>query len=140
MKAGTIIAIVIAVAVIGGIIGYSEYQRKPAGAGSMEPQHSVTAEQLLIEFKEDESAATTKYVGEAEQVTEVTGTIASMGEEAAGKRNITLETGDPLAGVVCEFAVADLPATWKEGDQVTLRGFCTGMLMDVILQRCVAVE
>ncbi len=138
MRTGTIIAIAAAVAVIGGAIGLSEYNRAPAGAASATPVHSISAEHLLQKFQDDESAANATFVGTTEQVIEVSGSIREIGQGDGELRNVILETGDPLAGVVCEFKAADLPAEWKAGDHVKVKGFCKGMLMDVLLQRCVA--
>ncbi|MBK7298775.1 MAG: hypothetical protein IPI91_20055 [Flavobacteriales bacterium] len=51
---------------------------------------------------------------------------------------MTLETGDALAGVVCEFEKNDMPNEWKAGDQASIKGICTGMLLDIVLIRCKA--
>ncbi len=127
------------VAIVGGVFAYMEYNRKPAGADSATVEHTVTAEQLYSDFQQDEAAAGAKYVGEKEQVIQVNGTIRDIADAGNGITNVTLETGDPLAGVVCEFK-EKVPATWKAGDQVAVKGFCQGMLMDVVLQRCVAAQ
>lgn len=140
MRAGTIIAIAATVAIVGGVFGVMEYNRSPAGADAKEVVHAATAEQLFADFQHDEAAATSKYVGTSEQVIEVTGEIRDIDPASATGSTVILETGDPLAGIVCEFSKEDLPSEWKTGDQVTIKGFCKGMLMDVLLQRCVAVQ
>lgn len=140
MRTGTIIAIAATVAVVGGVFGVMEFNRSPAGADAKEVVHTVSAEHLFAEFQHDEAAATTKYVGTTEQVIEVTGEIRDIDHSSGTGSTVILETGDPLAGIVCEFSKEDLPSDWKAGDQVTVKGFCKGMLMDVLLQRCVAVQ
>jgi hypothetical protein len=53
--------------------------------------------------------------------------------------NVLLETGDALGAVVCEFepgTAVDL----KKDAQVTIKGFCAGYNLDVLLQRCAIVE
>lgn len=140
MRTGSIIAIGAVVAVIGVAIGLSEYNRAPAGAASAVPVHVISAEHLLLQFQQDESAATGIFVGQTEQVIQVNGTIREISAGDGDLRNVILGTGDPLAGVVCEFKAADLPAEWKAGDEVEVKGFCKGMLMDVLLQRCVAAD
>ena len=134
------IAVGATVVVIGGIFALKEYNRKPAGANDGNVEHQVSAQSLFQDFQTDEQAATAKYVGESEQVIEVSGTIREIDPTGEGIQNVILETGDPMAGVVCEFDEKILPATWEAGDDVTVRGFCKGMLMDVLLQRCVAAE
>jgi hypothetical protein len=55
--------------------------------------------------------------------------------ESEGRTEVILETGDPLAGIVCSFESAAPPAI-VVGDTVRVKGVCTGMLMDVVLVRC----
>jgi len=135
------IAVAVTIAVVGGgTYAYLEYSRDVAGADELPVKVTATAEALLQEFQADEQAATAKYVGHKEQVVKVSGTIRSLDRQDDGHVNVVLETGDALAGVVCEFAWADVPDTWRPGSPVTVIGICTGMLMDVVLVRCKAVE
>jgi len=128
------------VAVVGGTFALIEYNRGPQGVSSMEPVGTVKAEELLNAFVADEALATGTYVGEQEQAVQVSGAIGAMEEVGEGKTNVILETGDPLAGIVCEFATKDIPITWRSGATVSVKGICTGILLDVVLVRCVAVE
>ena len=73
-----------------------------------------------------------------EQVIQVSGTIRSVDPTSNDRINVTLETGDALAGVVCEFEKNDMPNEWKAGDQASIKGICTGMLLDIVLIRCKA--
>lgn len=140
MKIRTMIAVAATVAVVGGIFAWKEYNRGVAGVSDMATVAQVQAPDLLAEFAADEAAATAKYVGTTEQAIEVSGPIRSMENADDGKVTIVLETDDALAGIVCEFAAADVPETWRAGATVTVKGICTGMLMDVVLVRCVPVQ
>lgn len=117
---------------------YSEYDREVAATATRPVKQSVTAIQLLADFQADEVAATQRYVGAAEQVVQVVGTIRSIERVDTAITNVLLETADELAGVVCEFPNNDLPTTWGVGHEVRVNGICTGMLMDVVLVRCIA--
>ena len=139
-KKTMIIVGVLVAGVAGAIIGMNEYNREPKKALEQKEAVSTTAPELLAAFVADEAAANTKFVGSVEQAIRVTGIIRAISEDNNGLVNVTLETGDAMAGVVCEFAAADVPATWKPGDKVVLKGICTGYLIDVILNRCGAVE
>lgn len=134
------IAVAATVLVVGGAFAWRAYDRGVADAGSMPVKEKVTAADLLTAFTTDEGAATAKYVGTAEQVTQVSGTIRAIDPAGNGKMNVTLETGDALAGVVCEFNKGAAPSAWKIGDAVAVNGICTGLLLDVVLVRCTAVE
>ena len=139
-KKTLIIVSALTVTGVGASIAMSEYSRKPETALEKTEVASITATDLLAAFVADEQAANAKYVGQQEQAIRVTGTIRSVGPESGGLVNVVLETNDAMAGIVCEFAKADVPASWKPGDHVTLKGICTGYLIDVILNRCGAVE
>lgn len=127
-------------AAVAGGYALLEYSRGVKGADDLKVAVTVNAEQLLGEFNADEATAMAKYVGTTEQAVQVTGTIRSMGPTGDGKVTVVLETGDALAGIACEFAEADVPVDWRAGAAVTVKGICTGLLMDVVLVRCSAVE
>lgn len=140
MNKRTILLVVLLIAVLGGAYAWKEFNRGAAKADDLPVKETVTAQDLMTAFTTDESAATARFVGTAEQVVQVTGTIRAI--DPAGKEltNIVLGTDNELAGVVCEFAPADVPADWRSGASVTVKGICTGMLMDVVLVRCTAME
>ena len=52
---------------------------------------------------------------------------------------VILNDGSSISSVICQFEkenvweVKDL----KEGDNITIKGICTGYLMDVVMVRCV---
>lgn len=128
------------VVVSGATYGIMEWNRVPEGAAAKAEVASLSASDLLQAFINDEAAATARYVGQQEQAIRVTGVVRSIEGGGEGVVNVTLETNDPTAGVICEFAVGDVPADWKPGSPVALKGICTGYLIDVILNRCAAVE
>ena len=97
----------------------------------------ISAVDLYIEFEKDEASANTQYL---DKVLEVTGSLREIIQED-GKVSIILESGNLLGGVTCQLD--DLSehhfSSLKEGDQLRLRGVCTGMLMDVVLVRCIII-
>lgn len=124
----------------GGYLAWHQYSRTPDSAADLPAMAQLTAAELLQAFTADEAAATTRFVGTTEQVIQVSGTIRSLDPVGAELTNVVLEADNELAAVVCEFANADLPAQWRTGTPVTLKGICTGFLLDVVLVRCVPVE
>lgn len=141
MKRSAMIALAAAAVLAGGgTYAYMEYSRGAARADDMPVAQKLSATELLQAFQNDEQAATKTYVGAAEQVVQVSGSIRSMEPVGTDKTNVVLETGDQLAAVVCEFDNKDLPIDWRSGAQVNVKGICTGLLMDVVLVRCVAAS
>ena len=95
---------------------------------------TISAKVLYNEFLHSEIAASKKWVG---KVVEVTGIISAVGE-GDSYFSINLE-GAPEGGVNCSFLKKDLPPGLKpnKGDSITIKGKCTGFLMDVNLVDCV---
>ena len=101
------------------------------------PAFSLDATTLVGEFDKDEKSANTKYLG---KIIEVNGVVAEKLKDKNGNINVTLQGAD-LSGVGCEFepnAQSSL-ASLKEGQEVKIKGICTGVLMDVVLVDCVFV-
>ena len=140
MNKRLVLFLVVVVAVAGGGYAWMEYNRSSATADELPVKETLTATELLDAFTADEGAATARFVGTTEQVVQVSGTIRSMEPAGPELTNVVLDTGNDLAGVVCEFANKDLGPDWRSGASVNVKGICTGMLMDVVLVRCVAVE
>ncbi len=135
MKRNILIAILV-IAVAGGFIGYRMYNEKTPTASEKAADVSVDAAALFAAFNEDELAAGKLY---NDKVVQVTGVVQGTEQQPNGPVNVMLETGDALGAVVCEFA-ADKAPTWQKGQSVTLKGFCAGFNLDVLLQRCAVVE
>ena len=118
----------------GAIIGYREYNRKPASLTTQTPLYTMPANQLASEFSANEATANKKFLGKP---IEVTGIVAAETKETT----ILLKTDSGIS-VSCSMDSLEYihHATIKTGDQVKLRGICTGLLMDVELNRCVIIE
>ena len=93
---------------------------------------ALSAADLYQDFKLDETAANKKWVG---KVIEVTGTIASL-SESENYISINLRATSE-GGVDCSMLKKDLDGQFKSGDSITIKGKCTGFLMDVNLVDCV---
>lgn len=136
MKRSTIL-IGLAILVVGGaFIAYRMYNKETPSASDRSADVTVDAVALFTAFSQDEMAAGKLY---NDKVLQVTGTVREVSNDPNGPVNVLLETEDALGAVVCEFAADQAPA-WKKSMTVTVKGFCAGYNLDVILQRCAAVE
>jgi hypothetical protein len=95
---------------------------------------TLSAAGLYHEFQQDESLANKKWVG---KVIEVSGIISSVNES---DHYISLNLkGNTDGGINCSVSKKDLEAgdQFRSGDSVTVKGKCTGFLIDVDLVDCV---
>ena len=125
---------IFALGIIVGIYAFTEYNRKPADLSGATADITITATQLLKEFSQNETAANAKYLN---KITRVRGVLKSIDKDHSGAISLSLDAGDPIAGVSCELDArhhADA-AIVHPGDSVTVTGICTGMLTDVVLVR-----
>ena len=117
-------------AVVGGIYGYSEWNRKPASTESKKADKTLTANELAAQFDN------AQHLG---KVLEVSGKIASV-ETQNGVTNIVLETSDPMISISCEMEKEGETPSVKMGEDVVLRGQCDGKLTDVQMTRCIVLK
>ncbi|MCX6254429.1 MAG: hypothetical protein NTV31_08135 [Bacteroidia bacterium] len=113
------------------------YNLKHTDMAKAKPDFIIKASVLQKEFEDNETAASTRYIN---KILEVTGIIASVKPAVNNVLSISLVTGSDLSSVICTFpAIAD-PSKFRTGDEITLRGECSGFLMDVLLNNCAVIE
>jgi len=113
------------------------YNLKKTDMAKAKPDFIITASALQKAFENDETAASALYIN---KILEVTGKIATVKPAENNVLNISLETESDLSSVICTFtAVAD-PSGFRVGDMITLRGECSGFLMDVLMNNCAQIK
>ena len=115
--------------------GFYMYKKKPADIRKEPALYQLSAASLVAEFNKDESAANSKYL---DKVIAVKGKIADIKTDSAGQATVFLDSGDLMAAVTCSFYQDETPAAkaLRQGNEVTIKGKCTGKLMDVVLNKC----
>lgn len=135
MKKTIIIGLLLAV--VGSGLAYMIYNKPHQNMQSAQPDFKMTATELFTQFETDESAANKKYL---DKVMELNGTINSISEEK-DKVSITFDAGGMLGGVICQLDQLSehKRTTFEAGETIQVKGICTGLLMDVVLVRCVVL-
>jgi len=102
----------------------------------VEPAYEVTVQELLTAFETDEEEANKKYAGE---VIEWKGTIKDI---VVSEHETTLYFGIEgyLGGVSAEMDPSKLVVEPSVGETITVRGICSGKLIDVVISRCIIVQ
>lgn len=125
----------LAVVAIGGLWQYHKPTRNLATETA---DLSISAPELYRQFSEDESQANGQYL---DKVVQVRGTLQSINRGEGGMLNLILDAGSEMGGIICEVPKGNLPAglNLQTGKELTVKGQCTGFLMDVVLVKCVVV-
>jgi hypothetical protein len=112
------------------------FNKKHTDTAKAKPDFVITATVLQKEFEDNETAASARYIN---KILEVSGTIGSIAQADSLNLNVSLKTGNDMSSVICTFHNRTDNHGFNPGDEITLRGECSGFLMDVLLNNCAAV-
>lgn len=99
------------------------------------PKLEVTAQEILNDYHANESLANKKYV---DNLIQIKGEIADI-SFSKGISIITLKDTSGLSSIICQMLPeANLNVLkLKKGNQVLIKGVCSGYLIDIMMVRCV---
>ncbi|MCB0560905.1 MAG: hypothetical protein H6573_19535 [Lewinellaceae bacterium] len=131
-----LIGIGLLLALLGVGVGYFMYNKPHQNMEKAEADMTLESTALFSAFEANEAEANEKYL---DKVIKISGTVKEVNTDEEGNISLTLESGNELFGVICQMdnLTKQEKTDFKIGEQVTLKGICTGMLMDVVLVRCV---
>lgn len=118
---------------IGGGVGLYMFNKPLESTMALKSDFTMKAADLLIAFESDETLANSKYL---DKVIEVSGYVKKLNVDE-GKTTVYLDSDNPMSNVI--FQLEEFNTSIKEGEKITLKGVCTGYLMDVVLVRAVRV-
>ena len=139
MVRNAVIAGIAGLALLMGLVAYFMYNKPHADMHRAASDFTMTSQELFAAFESDEAAANQKYL---DKVLQVTGEVLETSTDEEGLVTVNLDGGGMMFGVICKLDPLSDPArtTFPSGAEVTFKGICTGMLMDVVLVRCVEVR
>jgi hypothetical protein len=108
---------------------------RPHRDAESEDAVSLTAIALFAAYANNEHTADQQYLNKTLQVT---GTVTNLDTNQDGHIVIVMDAGTPEGSVAC--TMRDEQAGIGIDDQVTVKGICTGLLMDVVLTDCVLAQ
>lgn len=123
---------------IAAYLSLSLYNKPHLNVAETSPKVKLISSTLLEDFEEDENTANANYLG---QVIQVSGTIKELGM-TDGNGTITLNSGNSFGSVICNLMPEENKKILqlKRGHLISIKGICTGYLMDVILVRSVIIN
>jgi hypothetical protein len=118
-------------------VGLYLYNLQDKNLQKAKPDFAMTSIDLQRAFEDNEAVSIAKY---ANKIIEVTGTIESVKAGEGNITNVALKTGSELSSVICTLSSQSDPAALVSGREVTIRGECSGFLLDVLLNNCVVIK
>lgn len=116
---------------------YSIFNKPQRNLLDEEHDYTLNAPALYSEFSDDENNATAKYLS---KVLLVEGIVSKV-ERNDESLTIFLE-GSDFGGISCRMHNHKSPLlkSIKKGDEIRVKGLCSGMLLDVVLTKCRIIE
>src|ERR1700761_6145530 len=116
--------------------GWHLFNKPHQSAAAQSTDLTVDADTLYHQYQADERSADQRYMG---KVLKVSGKLSEI--QRSGNSEIWIlsaNAGDGGGGINCQlFAGTKISQEPRPGDAVTVKGRCTGFLMDVNLADCV---
>ena len=99
-----------------------------------ETDFRMSTDQLVALYEQHEDSANRKLLN---QIIEVRGAVTTVGQDSTGT-SIQLSSSNPMSGVNCRFdaSINEKLRRIKTGDTISVKGKCTGFLIDVNLSNC----
>ena len=123
-----ILAVAVVIAIVAST-GYYLYNKPVHSVANLAAQ-AVSATDLFKDFSTNEQMANQSFLNKAVQVS---GKVLEVSQNQNRQIQVILDAGDPMFGIAC--TLEDTNVSVKRGDQVTIKGICTGFLNDVVLTR-----
>lgn len=135
-KAPLILIFIVAAALIGGATGLYLFNKPHADLASQEPDFTVSSSELFNAFENDENTANQMYL---DKLLLVKGIVQEKNTTGDGGVILIIKGEMDMFGVSCSFLpeTVDQVASIELGSEISVKGVCTGMLMDVNLSRCI---
>jgi len=117
-------------------LALSQYYKPHIDVYNTKPDIITETTNILNAFESDEDAANKKFV---DKIIQINGQISKV--EASENNDIILTLDNKNRGIgtiICQLSRKENKrlSNLKEGQNVVVKGICTGYLMDVILVRC----
>ena len=117
------------------LYGFYLFNKKTESLQNVEPDFVITADELYMDFSQNEKSALKKYEG---KVLQVTGKII-MVTQTDSISNILLQSEQALlGGVNCSFNKLD--DVLQTEDLVSVKGQCQGFITSVVLNNCTIIK
>jgi len=134
-----ILLVVFFLIIIVGLTSFLYYYNKPhVNVKKTDAAFVLTAENLINEYRDDETTTNQKY---SENIIQVKGKVFEV-STLKGNSVITLKEENSESSIICHMLPDENMKALKleKGQEVDIKGICTGYLLDVIIVRCTLVE
>jgi hypothetical protein len=116
---------------------FYQYSKGHKSIENVKPDFTYAAPEFLDIYNEDEDKANEMFLG---KIIQVTGIVNEIKEEAGVGSIIILDSGSLMESIQCEMSQQIAAGSVAKDQSITIKGYCTGKILDIVLNRCVIVE
>lgn len=135
-----VILIIVASIAVLLLAGYLYIRFMPEKSMSKQAANFTMSSTVLVnEYNLNPEASDKKYI---DRVIQVTGVISEISTDQNKATVFILRENSSATGVLCTLdkSSAKKAAKFKVGNSVTIKGSCTGMLFEVVLNKCIIIK
>jgi len=120
------------------LIGIKLYNKPHVDVGNSEADFLMTASILMTEYSSDELQADKKY---ANKILQVTGNIYSISIDEVSP-TVSIKDTVSGSGIICAFKPHENSKLLKlkKNQLITIKGICSGYLLDVMMLDCIIIK
>ena len=132
------IILVCMLAAIAILIALKQYNKPHTDIRNSKPEMVMTPPDLIKEFVRDENTATKLYTEKIIQINGIVNDINTSDEKII----VTFKDGESESSVICHMQAEEKSKTLKlqKGQKISVKGMCSGFLLDVMMVRCVLIN
>jgi hypothetical protein len=113
------------------------FREADSDVGKKTADFEISAKELVENFEMNEDSANSRYLG---KIVLIKGNISNISEQD-DVVSVYLKADEDLAGVLCSFDPKSINLqSLKVGNELQIKGICSGYLLDVVLNKCTIVE
>lgn len=136
------LAVVLLLALIGILfVKFYVFKKADESVASKKADVEITADDLVKSFEADEKSANARYLSKILLVKGTIDNVADTKNDTATEITVYLKEKGKTSGVMCSFNKHVFKKdSVKPGDSVSIKGICSGYLMDVVMNKCALVK
>jgi putative nucleic acid binding protein len=126
------------VAIVSLLIMIYYYNKPDVNVVKTNAAYVLTAKNLIEEYRADETSTNKKYT---EKVIQVNGMVHEI-TTLKGNSVITIRNADQESSIICHMLPNQTQKALQlvKGQRISVKGVCTGYLLDVMMVKCILVE
>ncbi|MCC6815872.1 MAG: hypothetical protein IT267_05630 [Saprospiraceae bacterium] len=137
MSRKALIIVTLVLVVVGAGISFYYYNKPTQSLHSLGVDYKLTAKNIFQEFEDNEELATQKYLN---KVCEITGLFDTLLSNEQGAKVVLLNSEGGMGALSFELdSTIQSASNYPKGQIITLKGICSGKLIDIIFNRSIIV-